>query len=83
MPTRLALTYDDRVSFVLTEKTEIKRLDFLDVIKEKVDESGAEDAQALFDTGFALMTGELQRLLPAVVAALGGELATQSGDAPF
>jgi recombination associated protein RdgC len=74
LPTRLALTYDDRVSFVLTEKLEIKRLDFLDVVKEKVDEAGAEDARALFDAGFALMTGELARLLPALVAALGGEL---------
>jgi recombination associated protein RdgC len=74
LPTRLALTYDERVSFVLTEKLEIKRLDFLDVVKEKVDEAGAEDARALFDAGFALMTGELARLLPALVAALGGEL---------
>ena len=79
LPTRLALTFDDRVSFVLTEKLEIKRLDFLDVVKEKVDESGAEDAQALFDAGFALMTGELARLLPALLDALGGELAA---DAP-
>ena len=74
LPTRLALTYDERVSFVLTEKLEIKRLDFLEVVKEKVDEAGAEDARALFDAGFALMTGELARLLPALVEALGGEL---------
>lgn len=32
------------------------------------------DAQALFDAEFALMTGELLRLLPAIVAAMGGEL---------
>lgn len=74
MPTRLALTYDERVSFVLTEKMEVKRLDFLDVIKEKVDESGAEDARAIFDAGFALMTGEIALLLPALVDALGGEM---------
>ncbi|HRD34567.1 MAG TPA: recombination-associated protein RdgC [Rhodocyclaceae bacterium] len=74
MPTRLALTFDDRVSFVLTEKMEIKRLDFLDVVKEKVDASGAEDARALFDAGFALMTGEIALLLPALVEALGGEM---------
>jgi recombination associated protein RdgC len=73
LPTRLALTFDDRLSFVLTEKLEIKRLDFLDVVKEKLDEQGADDARALFDAGFALMTGELGRLLPAVVGAMGGE----------
>lgn len=81
LPTRLALTFDDRVSFVLTEKLEIKRLDFLDVVKEKLDQQDADDARALFDAGFALMTGELQRLLPAVVAALGGELKA-AGEAP-
>ncbi|SIQ95588.1 recombination associated protein RdgC [Aromatoleum tolulyticum] len=79
LPTRLALTFDDRVSFVLTEKLELKRLDFLDLVKEKLEEQGAEDAAALFDAGFALMTGELRRLLAAVVEALGGELRPNDG----
>jgi len=78
LPTRLALTFDERVSLVLTEKLEIKRLDFLDVVKEKVDEAGAEDARALFDAGFALMTGELGQLLPALMEALGGELKAEA-----
>ena len=78
LPTRLALTFDERVSFVLTEKLEIKRLDFLDVVKEKLDDQDSDDARALFDAGFALMTGELALLLPAVIEALGGELATPS-----
>ena len=73
LPTRLALTFDDRVSFVLTEKLEIKRLDFLDVVRDQI-EGQAEDAEMLFNAEFALMTGELGHLLPAVVAALGGEL---------
>lgn len=79
MPTRLALTYDDRVSFVLTEAFEIKRLDFLDVVKESLDEAGAEDARALFDAGFALMTAELERLFPDLIEALGGELTADKG----
>ena len=73
LPTRLALTFDDRISFVLTEKLEIKRLDFLDVVRDQI-EGSAEDAEALFNAEFALMTGELARLLPAVVEALGGEV---------
>lgn len=72
LPTRLALTFDDRVSLLLTEKGEIKRLQFLDVVKEAAD-GGGESAQELFDAHFALMTGELKRLIPAVVDALGGE----------
>jgi recombination associated protein RdgC len=81
MPTRLALTFDDRISLVLTEKLEIKRLDFLDVVKEKVDESGSEDAQATFDASFALMSGELVRLLPGLLEALGGELEAEKPSA--
>lgn len=73
LPTRLALSFEDRVSFVLTEKAEIKRLQFLDVVQEQL-ENGGESAAELFDAHFALMTGELRRLIPAVVEILGGEL---------
>ncbi|NCS64622.1 MAG: recombination-associated protein RdgC [Hydrogenophilales bacterium CG03_land_8_20_14_0_80_62_28] len=69
--TRLGLTWSDRVSFVLTEKLEIKRLQFLDIITEQ--SAQAEDAEAMFQTEFALMTGELGRLLADLLAALGGE----------
>ncbi len=80
LPTRLALTFDDRVSFVLTEKFEIKRLDFLDVVRDQID-GEKEDAEALFNAEFALMTGELAHLLPAVVQALGGELVSNKEEA--
>ncbi|MDR2689347.1 MAG: recombination-associated protein RdgC [Azoarcus sp.] len=73
LPTRLALTFDDRVSFVLTDKLEIKRLDFLDVVRDQI-EGGIDDAAELFDAEFALMTGELVRLFPVLVDVLGGEL---------
>lgn len=72
LPTRLALTYDERISFILTDKLEIKRLAFLDILKEEA-ESNAENAAEQFDADFALMTGELARFLVALVAALGGE----------
>lgn len=72
LPTRLALTWDDRVSFVLTEKLEIKRLTFLDLVKEAA-EREATQADEQFEADFALMTGELARFLPALVDALGGE----------
>ena len=75
LPTKLAMTFDDRISFVLTENGALKRIDFLDVIRDQAKADEHEDAQALFDAEFALMTGELLRLLQAVVAAMGGELA--------
>lgn len=70
--TRLALTWADRVSFVLSEGLEVKRLAPLDVIKEGQDTSIHDEAE-LFDSDFALMTGELAQLLDDLVEALGGE----------
>ncbi len=75
LPTKLALTWNDRVSLLLTDKGEIKRLQFLDVVQEEAS-AGSEDAAELFDAHFALMTGELRQLIPAVIGILGGELAT-------
>ena len=68
LPTKLALTWDDRVSFVLTEGLQIKKLAFLDSVFEgtKADEGG-------FDTDVAIATGELRKLIPDLVEALGGE----------
>lgn len=73
LPTKLALTWDDRISFVLTERMEIKRLAFLDLLKEEAEKS-AEHADEQFDAYFALMTGELSRFVPQLIAALGGEV---------
>ena len=83
LPTRLAMTWDDRISFVLTEKGEIKRLAFLDVVKENAEQS-AENAEELFDAEFALMAGEFARFIPALLDALGGEpSAAEPSDRPF
>ena len=78
LPIKLAMTFDDRVSFVLTERMELKRIDLLDVVRDSVRADEHEDAQALFDAEFALMAGELLRLLYATVAALGGELVREA-----
>jgi len=72
LPTRLALTFDDRVSFILTEKMEVKRVAFLDVIKEEA-EKMADAADMQMEADFALMSGELSRLIPALLEVLGGE----------
>ena len=70
--TRLALTWNDRVSFVLTEQLQIKRLAFLDILKEDA-ERQSENADDLFAANFSLMAGELAQLLTHLVEALGGE----------
>jgi recombination associated protein RdgC len=70
--TRLAMTWADRVSFVLTESLAIKRVAPLDVIKENGD-SMAQNDDERFDSDFTMMTGELGRLIADMVEALGGE----------
>ena len=70
--TRLGMTWKNRISFVLTEQLQIKRVAFLDILKTEAQDQ-AEDAEAQFDIDFALMSGELAALLADLVEALGGE----------
>lgn len=70
--TRLAMTWADRVSFVLTESLAVKRVAPLDVLKENADAS-TQNEDERFDTDFALMTGEIAKLIADLVQALGGE----------
>jgi len=72
--TRLALTWNDRVSFVLTENLALKKINFLDVVKEE-SEYQADTVEEQFGADFALMTGELSRLLPDLLTAFDGEVA--------
>lgn len=69
--TRLAMTWSDRISFVLTESLAIKRVAPLDVLKEN--DTSTQNDDERFDTDFALMTGELAKLIADLVVALGGE----------
>lgn len=69
LPTRLALNWDGRVSFVLTEALQLKKLQFLDGVFETKD-GQKEDT---FDTDVAIATGELGQLIPDLIEALGGE----------
>lgn len=70
--TRLALTWADRVSFVLTESLALKRVAPLDVVQEGAD-TGEGNAAERFDADFALMTGELSSMIENLAEALGGE----------
>ncbi len=72
-PTRLGLTWNDRVSFVLTDKIQVKRLDFLEMSE---DDAGDDvDPAEQFDIDFAVMAGELASLLKDLTAVLGEEAA--------
>ncbi len=68
LPTKLALTWDDRVSFLLTERLQVRKLQFLDTVFE-----GRGGDEGGFDTDVAIATGELSKLIPDLIEALGGE----------
>jgi recombination associated protein RdgC len=69
--TRLAMTWESKISFVLTESLAIKGVKPLDVLKENDAVTRNDDER--FDGDFMLMTGELSQLLKDIVEALGGE----------
>ena len=68
LPTRLAMTWDDRVSFLLTDGLQVRKLQFLDTVFE-----GTKSDDGGFDTDVAIATGELVKLIPDLIEALGGE----------
>jgi recombination associated protein RdgC len=75
LPTKLAMTWDDRVSFVLSEGLQIKKIALLYAVMD-----GNSQDDGGFDTDVAIATGELSRLIPDLIEALGGEGRTGLGD---
>ncbi|WP_439588362.1 recombination-associated protein RdgC [Hydrogenophaga sp.] len=71
LPTRLAMSWEGRIGFMLTESLQLKKFAFLEGVFE---DRGSEDENG-FDADVALSTGELQKLLPELMEALGGEMA--------
>jgi recombination associated protein RdgC len=72
VPTQLAMTWNDRVSFVLTDAAQVRKLKLLDVVLDGVQDKGKDDDG--FDADAAIVTGELSALIPDLLEALGGEL---------
>jgi recombination associated protein RdgC len=68
--TRLALTLDDHLSFVLGEDLVIRKLKFLDGAVDQLENSEQEDLRAELAARFALMSGEVRRLFVVLEAAL-------------
>ncbi len=69
-PTRLAMTWNSRISFVLSDSLQLRKIAFLDGVMDKV--AGASKDEA-FDTDAAIATAELLPLIADLLDALGGE----------
>ena len=65
---KLAMTWNSKISFVLHDNLQLRRIAPQDILKEP-----AESTEELFASDFAIMTGELSQLITDVIDALGGE----------
>ncbi|XPF94200.1 recombination-associated protein RdgC [Colwellia sp. RE-S-Sl-9] len=60
---KVALEWDDAISFILCDDLAIKRLKFFDVLQEQNDDIDSDDIIAKLDADFSLMAGEINRLI--------------------
>lgn len=60
---KLALEWDDAISFILCDDMAIKRIKFFDVLQEQNEDINKDDGAARIDADFSLMAGELNRLV--------------------
>jgi recombination associated protein RdgC len=70
LPTQLALSWEGKASFVLTESLQLKKVTFLDGTEADAVNAEGEDK---FDADVVLSTGMLGPLIKDVIDALGGE----------
>ena len=67
---KLALIWDKKVSFVVGDDLIVKKLKFLDVLDEKMNEQDPQSHEERMDIEFTLMTGELSKLIPDLIKEL-------------
>jgi recombination associated protein RdgC len=70
---RLSLTWNERIGCVVDTDLSVKRLRFLDAVQDEAGDREAETDAERFDADFTIMTLELGRLLPRLVAWFDGE----------
>ena len=68
--TRLALTLDDHLSFVLGEDLVVRKLKFLEGAVDQLESTERDDLRAELDARFALLAGEARRLFLVLESAL-------------
>ncbi len=68
---RVALTFEDRISFVLCEDVSIRKLKFLEASTEALEQGERDTQRDEVDAVFALMSLELRRLLQRLEEVLG------------
>ena len=70
---KMAMTWNDRLSFMLDEGLGVRRLRFLDLVQDQAVEVEAADEAARFDVDFSIMSLEVASFLPRLLELFGGE----------
>lgn len=70
---KLALTWNDAIHFILDDQLAVKRLKFEDKILEQANDRAPESMAEQFDVDFAVMATELRQFINDLLNALGGE----------
>lgn len=68
---QLGLVFEDRIGFVLGEDLAVRKLTFLDAVRNELGDTPPESARSELDARFALMTLELERLLHQLEQGFG------------
>lgn len=74
IPTRVAMTWNDRVSFVMTDMMQVRKVTLLDVVLDGASKTPGDRKDDNFDANVVLATGELVPLIAAMLEALGGQV---------
>jgi recombination associated protein RdgC len=66
------MTWNDRISFVLTDGFQLKKISFLESVFKTINVGMTLENDA-FDADIAILTGELKSMIPDLIEALAGE----------
>jgi recombination associated protein RdgC len=77
---KLAVSWDERLSFQIESDMSIKRLRFLDLIQDEAADYQTENAADAFDAHFSLMLLEFRRLIPRLLELFGGAVMESDED---
>lgn len=69
---KLALVWDEKISFTLSDELVISKVKFLDVLQDSMKGEDPQSAAEKLDIEFALMTGEVSAMLKDLMTGFGG-----------
>ncbi|MGJ8668443.1 MAG: recombination-associated protein RdgC [Oceanococcus sp.] len=70
---KLGMSWSDKLSFVLHDNLQIKRLKFIDMDRDDDAEGSDVDAEQRFEIDFTLMSNELRMMLGELCAMIGAD----------